>query len=207
MESEKVLYSMTTKNPDTGRSDDLLSTVQAAQVYLHEKAIDRGKSRVGRFSLSDTLKDGGFEPMTAHFMLLLYELGVVAKVKRTDKLIRGESIWEYLIAPFQYSEAMLSQSRIDAALQELADRKMRNYAATQLKKLQSATPDEDDVSTSDSGVTLDQLAEAVAAAECVTEERDALAERVAELEAELAKAEKVDPAEIAEALLAKVRKK
>jgi len=203
---ENGVYTISTQNPDTGRSDDLLSTVRAAHVYLYGCAENVGASRVGQFSLERKLKEGGFSPATAHFMLLLYQLGIVAKVKRVEKVTRGTSCWEYLIAPFVYADTMITQARLDAALDDMYERKILQRTSVKFKKLQGVGLETSISKEAGDGVTLEQLAEAVAITEDWQLRHDALQEKLEACQKELAAAKIIDPAAVAEELLKKARR-
>lgn len=209
------IYAVATVNPKTDSSDDLIATLRAGVETLYSLTTDRshGYGQI-RISAEKALREAGFEVSMSHFQLLLGELCLVQNLgKEGGKRADGTAnTCQYQVIDPVFFDVMVSEQSVMAALRRLQDRKELNgkiqVLTSEVKSLKEVNFHQlakAEGEATDSGVTLEQLAEAVVEVDELSSEVESLRTQVASLTAELA--EKSSPAATAAALMEAMRAK
>ena len=202
---KKVLsYTISTINPETDKSDDLIATARAAVNHLHTLCEqDEAGRYIGRFPIQKALEKAGFKTGVPHFVLFLNFMGLVRKLKR-DGNKKGE--YQYLVFDPTFFDLIVTDESVNVVLKQMRERnelQITNQAMRKrLEKLEEASAPtvNDDLSQMN-----ENLAEVIAEVERLKDEGALKDTRILTLETELQATTKFDPKAVSAELMAKFK--
>ena len=226
VKEDKTPYQISTVNPETGQSDDLIATARAATMLLHSKGTINASGQCFAFVSPDrVLKEAGFTCGIAHFILFLDRMGLARKLTRTG----SAGLYCYQIMDPVFFDVLVSPESVMAVLRQMQERRYLQMAVLRLKRilnqksvhLRTSLSPGAEVTTApqivervvETGVSLEQLAEAVARVEDLKAQNEVMAAEVAKVHADKQRLEeevvklkvKSDAAAIAAAMIAQMR--
>ncbi len=185
-ENNSAHYPLSTINPETGRSDDIIATARAAVKFLQTLCEQDDAGRyIGRFAINKELENAGFETNLPRFVLFLNQLGLVRKLNKAG----GENgkIFRYLLLDPTFFDLIVTRESVEAVLKCLEDRLSLQRKNHFLKrKLETSNP------TLDVEVNQlnENLAEVVVEVERLKQENHRLNDEVSDLKKEISEKEK-----------------
>lgn len=189
---EKVPYLISTINPETGKSDDLIATARVATKLLHAKGqVDSDGRCLAVISPEKILSEAGFTTSVPHLIIFLDRIGLVRKLNKVVDTYR------YLVLDPDFFDLIVTPESVTAVLKQMQERRQLQWDSSALKKLRHPETGELtglrariaeleselamlkakslEAQTSESvfgGPTLEQLAEAAVIVEDLVKERD-----------------------------------
>lgn len=205
--NKKLPYPISTINPATGMSDDIIATSRVAVDYLHTLCEqDEAGRYIGRFSIQKTLEEAGFTIGVPHFVLFLNFMGLVRKLNK-DGCRKSESQYQYLVLDPTFFDLLVTEESIYSVLKYMSERhelqKENQAMRKRLEKLERASASivsDDDISQMNNN-----LAEVIAEVERLKGENTVKDARISALEAELQATSKVDPKAVSVELMARFK--
>jgi hypothetical protein len=165
--------------------------------HLFPLTSDEGRGHtVGVFNMDAELKSAGFQRSIAQFTFLLYELGIVKKLKRDSKT----RSYRYFVLNPKLFDSRVTDEVVEVALKAVQKRTQRTDEICKLRKSNETTSTKKSSGLNDEHVAA--MAEMVAEVERLTAE---LANRNQEI-AELKQQSTVTAEDTAAALIARFKK-
>ena len=204
---KKSTLTISTVNPATKRSDDLIATARAAVQHLITlcKQDELGRY-IGQFPIHKSLEEAGFQVGLPQFILFLNFMGLVRKLTKS-KNGAGGNCYTFLVVDPTFFDLLVTEESVRTVLKQMYERlevqRMNIEYQRQIADLKKVAPQP----SNEEALALlnEHLAEVITEVERLQGENDEKAVQISALKAELKSVSKVDHKQVTDELMARFR--
>ncbi|KKS28905.1 MAG: hypothetical protein UU89_C0025G0019 [Parcubacteria group bacterium GW2011_GWC2_42_11] len=202
---KKSALTISTVNPETQKSDDLIATARAAVRHLSTLCTKDEFGRfTGRFQIHKSLEEAGFHVGLPQFILFLKFMGLVRKLTKDG----NGTCYKFLVVDPTFFDLLVTEESVSAVLKQMYERlevqRLCNDYQRRIANLEEQLkrqPSNEEYL----GTLNEHLAEVIAQVEHLSAENSEKTAKISELEAELKCTTKVDAKQVTDELMARFR--
>jgi len=207
---KKSNLTISTVNPETQKSDDLIATARVAVKHLITlcKQDELGRY-TGQFPIQKSLEEAGFHVGLPQFVLFLKFMGLVRKLTKS-KNGAGGNCYTFLVVDPTFFDRLVTEESVRTVLKQMYERleaqRMNIEYQRQIADLKNQLATQQPSNEEALAQLNVHLAEVIAEVERLQGENEEKTVKISALEAELKTVSKVDPKKVADELMARFRK-